>query len=784
MSADSRATRPAAGMGTGRPWRRLVAVAMFWLASSALAPAVAQPLVVPGEVTKIEQAQACTPGGVHEAIPGPDCPWKTVALPYIVRAQYRVALLDSWFKVTFRLDTVPAEGLALYTSSFDRTGRVFVNAMPVRQIGSMVEPLPHNWNRGQFLMVPAATLRPGLNELQIQTREYGWNGGHLGTIRLGPESVLRPMSERQDFWQNDIIRIGGIVTATLGVILFGVWAFRRSEAAYFWFACSCMVWTYNSADLYIAYPWLPPLAWEKSVLITNVLRAAVMYTFVLRYGGWRRPRLEAVIWTYFAAGAIGVIADSFPMYWVDLWFLATLPASIYFARLLWRAGRKRSLWEGVVLLAAVTLDIALGMYDLWQYATHQHEPIYLAHYATLIYVLVIGMVLIGHFVASMRGYERQLALTTLALEDVQKATREKNLFFSMVSHELKSPLQSIITVLATGSLRADGRERREPMKKIQRAVRHMESQIRDLYVLSLGEAGHLEMRAETFEVGELVDEAVATVADLAGAKSLRIEVVRPDDFLFVATDPKRVEQILLNLLENAVKYTAAGGVTITYGLEADATLRIAVADTGIGIAREHIDQLFVPYRRFGLLEREHNSLGIGLAVVQTLLTHLGGHCVVQSTPGAGSTFTVRIPVAVEKEAAHADASRDAVHLLIVDDRPDMLGDLRDVAQLLGYHVDVANSAPVASNQLAVFAYDVVLIDLDMPVKNGIELASEIRRGDGPNSGTCLVAISAGDPRAHGVDVSDPARLWPFDSYEHKPIDERAMKRIVQTRARH
>jgi CheY-like chemotaxis protein len=107
-----------------------------------------------------------------------------------------------------------------------------------------------------------------------------------------------------------------------------------------------------------------------------------------------------------------------------------------------------------------------------------------------------------------------------------------------------------------------------------------------------------------------------------------------------------------------------------------------------------------------------------------------------------------------------------------------------VAQLLGYHVDVANSAPVASNQLAVFAYDVVLVDLDMPVKNGIELASEIRRGDGPNSGTCLVAVSAGDPRAHGVDTSDPARLWPFDAYEQKPIDERAMKRIVETRARH
>ena len=192
----------------------------------------------------------------------------------------------------------------------------------------------------------------------------------------------------------------------------------------------------------------------------------------------------------------------------------------------------------------------------------------------------------------------------------------------------------------------------------------------------------------------------------------------------------------------------------------------------------------MPYKRFGLLERNHNSLGIGLAVVQTLLTHLGGACIVDSTPGQGSTFTVRIPVALEKEVVQNDLSQDAVHVLIVDDRPDMLGDLRDVAQMLGYHVDIAGSAPIASNQLAVSAYDVVLIDLDMPVKNGFELASEIRRNGGPNSGTCLVAVSAGDPRAHGFDTAGDAPLWPFDSFEQKPVDDRAMKRIVETRTRH
>lgn len=763
---------------------RLLALALAGLLSWIAPAAMAQPVVDPAKVTILDAAQQCATGGTQDVLPGPECAWKLVKLPLQFRKEGPPPYSDGWYKLTFRLDAVPVDGLALFTTTFSRTGRVFVNSTMVQPVGSMVEPLPLNWNRSQFLTLPPALLRPGLNELEIQVRSYSWESKILGRIRIGPDAVLRPMWERKVFWQNDVIQIGGLVTMTFGVILFGVWAFRRSEVAYFWFACACVVWTGNSADFWLAYPALPARAWEKFVLITNVLRAVVMYTFILRYGGWRKPRLEAVLWTYFGVGAVVLAFGSFPLHWVDFWFLGTLPASIYFAWVLWRAGLKRSWWEGTLLLLAVAADIVLGMYDLWLYANITIEPVFLEHYATLIYVLVIGMVLIGHFVASMRGYARQLALTNQALDDVHRATKEKNLFFSMVSHELKSPLQSIITVLATEDRRAEGRERRQSLKKIARAVRHMEAQIRDLFVLSLGEAGKLEMRSETFEVGDLVDEAVSTVSELASAKSLRLEVMRPDDLLFVATDPKRVEQIVLNLLENAVKYTQAGSVSVAYGLEDGPTLRIAVSDTGMGIAREHIAQLFVPYRRFGLVDREHNSLGIGLAVVQTLLTHLGGDCVVDSTPGTGSTFTVRIPVALEKEAPADDRPQDAVQVLIVDDRPDMLGDLREVAQMLGYQVDVAGSAPVAANQLAVAAYDVVLIDLDMPVKNGIELASETRRGDGPNSRSCLVAVSAGDPRAHGIDTSDPARLWPFDSYEQKPLDERAMKRIVETRARH
>ena len=742
--------------------------------------ASAEPVVEPSRIVTIAVAEFCRDDAAGDSIPGPDCKWQPVALPHEWNGHSDKPLKDAWFKLKFRLEAVPEDGVALFATTFNRTGRVFVNSTKLLAVASMQAPLPLNWNRGQFMVLPAAMLRVGANEIEIQERVYGFERGTLSRISLGPEPLVRPLWEWRTLWQNDAVEVLGSITGAIGLVMLGVWLLRRTEASYFWFGCTCWVWTVSNLDFYIVQAPLPARMWDLFVLASTVLRAVVMFMFTLRYSGHRKPRLEFAIWAYFAAGAIGLAVRPDDA-WLEFWFLGPLIATPYFSYLLGREGLRRNLLEGVLLCIATVTESLLSWYDAWLYSSNTLEPIFLAHYSTPLYVSVVGLSLIRHFVSSLNGYERQYELTLHALDEANKATKDKNLFFSMVSHELKSPLQSIITVLATEDKRAAGRERRESLVKIHRSVKYMEAQIRDLFVLSVGEAGKLEMRSETFEVGELVDEVMASVSSLAAGKGLRISLSRPDDLLFVATDPKRLEQVLLNLVENAVKYTHTGGVSIAYGLENETLLRVEISDTGIGIAREHIDKLFVPYRRFALLDREHNSLGIGLAVVQTLLTHLGGQCAVTSTPGAGSSFTVRIPVAVEKERPSEPPRQDAVWLLIVDDRPDMLADLREVAQTLGYNVDTAASAQVASNLLAVSVYDLVLIDLDMPVKNGYEFASEIRRSSSPNSETCLVAFSAGSPEAQGV--STAVGGWPFDSFEQKPVDARAMKRIVETRAR-
>ena len=756
------------------------ALVLLLASAYALSSPTLPPSVDLGSVAIIDTAQFCGAEGVTEKIPVTNCTWEPTVLPKEWRGHQGHELVDAWFKIPFRLTKLPTDGLAVFATAFNRSGKVFVNSIELRAVGPMTDPLPLNWNRAQYFVLPPSMLRIGDNELEIQQRVHSWEPGTLSKLRLGSEDDVRPLWERRVLWQNDAVEILGAITGALGLVMLGVWLLRRSEASYFWFGCACWVWTLGNLDYFVAYAPLPAESWEKLVLAAQVLRVAIMYMFILRYSGRRMPKVEAMIWTYFAAGAVGLTFGPFSGDWITLWFLGPLFTTPYFAFLLVREGLRRNLFEGALLCLAVTTEFCLSWYDIWLYQAAVPEPIFLAHYSTPLYVTVVGLSLIRHFVSSLSGYEKQYALTMGALDEANQATKEKNLFFSMVSHELKSPIQSIVTVLATEDKRADGHERRHSLKKIGRAVKLMEAQIRDLFVLSVGETAMLEMRSETFEVGELVEEVLVSVLDLAAAKALEISVAPRDDYLFVATDPKRVEQILLNLVENAIKYTLVGTVRIDYDLEGQDLLRIRVIDTGAGIAREHIGKLFVPYRRFGLLEREHNSLGIGLAVVQTLLKHLGGTCEVESTLGVGSTFTVRIPVAVEREHVSAQNTEDAVRLLIVDDRPEMLADLSEVAQTLGYHVDTAAAAPQALNELAVSAFDIVLIDLDMPVKNGLELASEIRRSGGLNEATCLVAISAGSPELlHGS-----MGLWPFDSFEQKPIDARAMRRIVEARTRY
>jgi two-component system, sensor histidine kinase len=156
---------------------------------------------------------------------------------------------------------------------------------------------------------------------------------------------------------------------------------------------------------------------------------------------------------------------------------------------------------------------------------------------------------------------------------------------------------------------------------------------------------------------------------------------------------------------------------------------------------------------------------------------LGGSVSLVSEVNVGSTFTVTIPVVLTQEVNSPTDSRSDQHILIVDDRQDVLDSLSALSASVGLTLDAANSAAMGANYLGARAYDVVLIDLDMPLKNGRELASETRRGQGPNRETRLIAISAG----MGGMFASVVNRWPFDDFVQKPIHKIQLQKMVEPR---
>jgi signal transduction histidine kinase len=356
---------------------------------------------------KIVQAEFCQRPGTSDELPDARCAWKTVSLAKLWEGPQDQRYADAWYRLHFRLDAVPERSLAMYIVSFNRTGRFYVNGRLLSEVGAMTEPLPMNWNRSQYAVIPGAMLHAGDNEIEIQQRAYWWELGWLAPVRLGSEEALRPVWQSRAFWQNDLVRLLGACTGAIGLFMLGVWLGRRSQAMYFWFGCTSLLWTAISLDYYAPFPPLPALLWEKFVESAQVLRGVLMFMFVLRYCGRRLPLVETISWLYFVIGSVSLLGDFLPNYAIDIWYLLVLAVSPYFFFLLVREGLRKSLLEGVLLALASFTQISLSGYDLWLFSQNTWtDRVYLAHFSAPLYMFVVGIVLIRRFIESLNAYEK------------------------------------------------------------------------------------------------------------------------------------------------------------------------------------------------------------------------------------------------------------------------------------------------------------------------------------------------------------------------------------------
>ncbi len=235
----------------------------------------------------------------------------------------------------------------------------------------------------------------------------------------------------------------------------------------------------------------------------------------------------------------------------------------------------------------------------------------------------------------------------LALVRAEEADQTKSAFLATMSHELRTPLNSIIGftgILLQGLAGALNEEQRKQMGMVQASARHLLALINDVLDLSKIEAGQLSVSRASFDVALLLEPIVQSVRPLADARGLNLGLDAAHELGAITSDARRVEQIVLNLVNNAIKFTDAGSVTVRAARTA-ASIEIEVTDTGCGIREEDLVHLFTPFVQVeGGLTRSHEGTGLGLAISHRLAAMLDGEIEVESTWQKGSTFRLVLPL--------------------------------------------------------------------------------------------------------------------------------------------
>jgi signal transduction histidine kinase/CheY-like chemotaxis protein len=368
--------------------------------------------------------------------------------------------------------------------------------------------------------------------------------------------------------------------------------------------------------------------------------------------------------------------------------------------------------------------------------------------------------------------------------ELQAASRAKDEFLATLSHELRTPMTAILgwSKMLTEDLDPD--THRVATSAILKSSKSQAQLIDDLLDVSRITAGKMNIETSALDLAPIVRAAVDAVSPAADAKSVAVDVSLPSRPVQVSADPNRMQQVIWNLVSNAVKFTPAGGKVDVVLTDDEAEAVVTVTDTGEGIEPDFLPFVFERFRQAdSSTTRPYTGLGLGLAIVRHLVELHGGTVEAHSDgAGRGARFTVRLPLLPGEAHLEETLRRDdqaiallrGAKILVVDDEDDVRNYAAAVFRMSGAEVRTVRSADEALDVTASWRPDVVVSDLGMPQKDGFELLRAIRASRDGLSGVPVIALTA---YARPEDRKRAERAG-FDAFVPKPVDPMELRQAV------
>jgi len=346
----------------------------------------------------------------------------------------------------------------------------------------------------------------------------------------------------------------------------------------------------------------------------------------------------------------------------------------------------------------------------------------------------------------------------------EQANLAKSQFLAMMSHELRTPMTGVLGMVDLIRGTKVEPEQMEMLTTLHRSATALLDLLNDILDFSKIEAGELELEQVDFRLSAILDDVSGLFEPMLSAKGLVLHFERPKHGSDVLRgDPTRIRQVLINLIGNGAKFTTKGGVTVTVSqsqnLNGDMSLRFDVADTGIGIAAEDQTRLFQAFvQAESHTTRKFGGTGLGLAICRQLVEAMGGTIWVESEPGQGSVFSFTVsvepgdPDRVVDPARVVDPGRALItqplKFLVAEDNTTTQMLVRSMLERDGHSIDVAENGAVAVEYATSNAYDIVLMDMQMPVMDGPEAIRQIRASSTVMATRPIIALTADAIKSH------------------------------------